>query len=459
MKHAFIQNQSSPRLIVIFAGWGMDATPFGGLSKPGYDIMVVWDYRVLDFNAEWTAPYSEVCVLAWSMGVQTAQLCHKVMGPKVTARIAVGGTVSPVSDSDGIPTDIFQATLDGLTEAALHRFYRRMCGGAAAFRTWAEKMPQRGIDELRDELEAIGARTASPAPRFDHYLLTAADAIFPPENQRHAFRGCDITEVNSPHLPDFQGILDEYFIDKPLVGERFGAAAESYENNAEAQGLIARRLASMLDDKDSRAILRRPDAHILEVGCGTGILTRRLAEMSDGAAFALWDILELPGFVLPANATYTCTDAETAIQDVPEASFDLIASASTIQWFNSPERFVSHCLRALRPGGMLALATFGRDNLPEIRRACGTGLHLCDAETWRTALEAMPDAEIVELTSCVMQSRFDSPMELLRHLSLTGVNAVTRSGNARAAAAALTPDADGRYTLSYQPIFILIRKK
>lgn len=459
MKHSFLQKNSSPRLIVIFAGWGMDATTFEGLHKEGYDLMVVWDYRTLDFDPQWTAPYCEVCVLAWSMGIQAAQLCHDAMGPAVTARIAVGGTIHPVSDTEGIPEDIFRATLDGLSEPSLQRFFRRMCGGAAAFKTWEHRKPRRGIDELRDELEAIGTRTAEATPRFDHYLLTAADAIFPPENQRRAFAGYDITETDSPHLPDFQHILDEYFIDKPLVGERFGAAVKSYESHAEVQGLIARRLASMLDDMDTRAIFARPGARILEAGCGTGLLTRRVAAMNAGAELMLWDIMEQPCFELPECASYTCTDAEMAIRRTEEASLDIIVSASTIQWFNSPERFAAACMRALKPGGMLAVSTFGRDNLPEIRRACGTGLHLCDTDTWRAALGSIPDAEIVEITTCVLRSRFDSPMELLRHLSLTGVNAITRRGNARAVAAAMKADDDGRFTLSYQPIFILARKK
>jgi len=116
MKHAFIQHNGEKRLIVIFAGWGMDQRPFLGLERPGYDIMAVWDYRTLDFDPSWTEGYEEVCVLAWSMGVQAAQLCHNAIAGKVTARIAVGGTQRPVDDECGIPHEIFSRTLDGLDE-------------------------------------------------------------------------------------------------------------------------------------------------------------------------------------------------------------------------------------------------------------------------------------------------------------------------------------------------------
>lgn len=458
MRHEFISRQGAPRLIVIFAGWGMDARPFRGLSRPGYDILAVWDYRSLDFDPALTAGYAEVCVLAWSMGVQAAQLCHAAMGPRVTARIAVAGTPKPVSDTEGIPEAIFEATLATLSDSTLQRFMRRMCGGARAWQTWSERAPQRPVDELCDELRAIASRGDAAGPRFDHYVLTTADAIFPPDNQRRAFSGCDIVETDSPHLPDFQALLDAYFIDKTLVEERFADAGTSYDSHAEAQALIARTLAAMLDDKDTRALLTAPGSRILEAGCGTGMLTRRLPALAPDAGLTLLDVVPAPSFDLPAGARYVRADAETAIRDVPDSSLDIIVSASAMQWFNSPERFVAECVRTLRPGGMAALSTFGRSNMHEVSAASGVGLHLCDAATWRAALAAMPGVEVVCLAESTLVCRFGSAMELLRHLSLTGVNAITRGGNARATAAALRPAADGLYTLSYQPIYLLLRK-
>lgn len=460
MRHSFIRHDGAcRRLIVIFAGWGMDERPFAGLSRPGYDILVVWDYRTLDFDPAWTSGYDEVCVLAWSMGVHAAQACHAALGPRVTARIAVGGTPQPVSDSHGIPAAIFRATLDTLDERSLARFMRRMCGGARAYAAWESRAPRRCVDELRDELRAIAARPAAGStPRFDHCLVTTADAIFPPENQRRAFEGCDTVETDSPHLPDFGRIIDGYFIDKCLVGERFAGAGDSYDRHAEAQALIARTLASMLDDKDVRTLLDKPGCRIIEAGCGTGLLTRMLPRTGDGT-LTLWDVLPQPSFVLPPGAIYRRTDAETAIMDEAAGSADLIVSASTMQWFNSPERFVAGCMRVLRPGGILAVSTFGRDNMHELAAACGVGLHLGDCATWRTAIGALAQTEIVELRKATLQCRFDSAMDVLRHISLTGVNAITRGGNARRAAAAMRPDSDGRYTLSYKPLYMLLRKK
>ncbi|MDE6453408.1 MAG: DUF452 family protein [Muribaculaceae bacterium] len=462
MKHAYIQRNGAPRLIVIFAGWGMDATPFAGLSRTGYDIMAVWDYRTLDFDPSWTSAYQEVCVLAWSMGVHASAMCDALITPAPTGRVAVGGTLYPVSDTKGIPETIFAGTLDGLDEASLERFMRRMCGGAKAYAEFCGRRPARPVQELREELRAIGTRSADCCPdvRFDHYVLTARDAIFPPANQRAAFEGTDTVVLDSPHLPDFQKVLDEFFIDKTLVTERFDSARATYDDNAEAQALTADYLAALLRDTDTRAILSDPEATILEIGCGTGMLSRRIASMQPAARMLYWDISPTPPDGIRPDA-YTCCDAELAIRKAAPASLDMIVSASTMQWFNSPEGFVASAMRALRPGGILAVSTFGPDNLRETAQASGVGLHLADRDTWTTAVGAMRDAEILTIEQKLIQCRFDNALDSLRSLSLTGVNALSRNGGgtARSVARAMQPDADGRYTITYQPLFIMLRKK
>ncbi|MDE6431098.1 MAG: hypothetical protein K2K65_08015, partial [Duncaniella sp.] len=40
------------RIILLFAGWGMDEKPFADLSAGGYRLAVVWDYRDTAFPTE-----------------------------------------------------------------------------------------------------------------------------------------------------------------------------------------------------------------------------------------------------------------------------------------------------------------------------------------------------------------------------------------------------------------------
>ncbi len=462
MKHAFVSRPGATRLIVIFAGWGMDARPFEGLERAGYDIMVVWDYRDLDFRKEWTAGYDEVAILAWSMGVHAAQLCHSAIAGRVTGRIAVAGTPRPVHDTEGIPVAIFDATLEHLDAPNLERFLRRMCGGGAAYKAFAQRRPERPVEELRDELRTIGERVKnSPAPQspaFDHYIATSRDAIFPIANQLKAFEGSDIVETDSPHLPDFQEILDTYFIDKSLVAERFEGARDSYDANAGAQTLIADYLANQLRDKDSAAILASPAATVLEIGCGTGLLSRRLLDRRPAARMLYWDISAVqPRGIDPE--CYRCCDAETTVGALEEKSVDMIVSSSAIQWFNSQFRFIERTLRALKPGGLLAVSTFSRDNMPETAGS-GRRLRLPDATAWEKFIATLPDVEKIQISEFPIVCRFDNAMDAMRHISRTGVNALTRAGgNARSVAATMTPDVHGRYTLTFKPLFIILRKK
>ena len=65
MKHEFIHRDDNPRLLLIFAGWGMDANPFRHISRPGYDVLIIWDYRDLSFDWSIVAGYDEIALIAW----------------------------------------------------------------------------------------------------------------------------------------------------------------------------------------------------------------------------------------------------------------------------------------------------------------------------------------------------------------------------------------------------------
>ena len=43
MKQEFTVKQGNTKLILIFAGWGMDSNPLRDMRLDGYDIAVVWD--------------------------------------------------------------------------------------------------------------------------------------------------------------------------------------------------------------------------------------------------------------------------------------------------------------------------------------------------------------------------------------------------------------------------------
>lgn len=68
MEYEFVSQSGAPRLILIYAGWAMDAGVFRGLRRPGYDIAVVWDYRNFVIDWSFASSYCEICIVAWSLG-------------------------------------------------------------------------------------------------------------------------------------------------------------------------------------------------------------------------------------------------------------------------------------------------------------------------------------------------------------------------------------------------------
>lgn len=462
MKIEFIHHSDARRLILIFAGWAMDAAPFRGLTRPGYDIAIVWDYRSLNSVGTLVCGYDEICIVAWSFGVFASTLCTSDIEDQVTKRIAVNGTLYPIDDLKGIPTAVFKGTLDGLNERTLYKFYRRMSTSRKSFEAFASNMPKRDIDELKDELSVfltLQSTSHSEASRWDAAIIGRHDAIFPAEAQLRAWAGVPVETTDDGHLPDFDRIIDRYIIDKQRVGERFGRRRDSYDRAAEVQSRIVDRLCSMLEKHKVPQHLAIDEAQCLEIGCGSGMLSRRLAaSMPQGAHLQLWDISGASPIESPGISFCRC-DAELAIMHSQASSFDLIATASTVQWFNSLTRFLQECARTLKPGAWLAIATFADGNLRQVAEATGRSLPLLSLRQW---LGIMPDTlEAVDTDEYEDTLAFGSAIDVFRHLRATGVNSLGSDNDSslRQTISAFRPDPDGVFRATYRPLLMLMRRK
>lgn len=191
MKQVFLTQQHAPRLLVFFAGWGADTTPFRKYHPAACDYLLCYDYRTLDFDATAFASYGEIHVVGWSMGVWAASQALSDKPWPVKSSIAINGTPYPIDEQRGIPPEIYQGTLKGLTGASLHKFLRRMCADAAAFRSFLELTPRRPLDELREELvciERLYSSLPSASFRWTQAVTGENDRIIPPDNQLRAWQ-------------------------------------------------------------------------------------------------------------------------------------------------------------------------------------------------------------------------------------------------------------------------------
>lgn len=431
MKLSYIVNNNSTRLLLIFAGWSTGPEAFEGLRCPGYDIAVASDYS--DFTLPPIAGYGEVVLMAWSLGVHAAELAATALPQTLT--IAVNGTPTPVSDTEGIPEAIFSATANNLTEQSLAKFRKRM--GAA-------HLPRgsRSISELRQELSEF-PRVRVPF-RWDRAVISADDRIFPPANQERAWSGrAEIARIDGPHCPDFQQIVDRFVIDKSLVGSRFAKGRQTYEDAADVQHRIADHLMSLWQKHGLTA------RSVLEIGVGNGYFTSLYSPRLKGADITLWDIA-------PCSDTIIRADAEADLRTM-HSTVDAIASASTMQWFNSAAAFLLNCSRVLNPGGLAVLSTFGPQTFKELTAAGVIPLPYLSEESLR---RIVPDGmELLELHSGLITKVFADPMAVLRHLKATGVNARPCSNPVRTIADTYPRRPDGRCDLTYQPIYLILRKK
>lgn len=439
MKCRIVSQTGSDAAVVFFTGWSCDAGPFEDMTVPGYDVIVVWDYADFGLETSCLETYREIVVAAWSFGaIAASRFLTEHPELPVTLTIAFNSTLCPADDFKGIPTAIFEGTLNGLSERSLTKFRRRMGAGT----DFTECLEPADIDSLKHQLQNIRREAGGKLfRRWDHVYISSEDRIIPPQNQ-HRFwdeTAAILHNTDGQHLPtDIGATIASLAVDKQLVKERFGSCASTYDDNAPVQHEIAARLVTMVPD-DVR--------DVVEIGCGTGVLTAMLRDRLPSASVTPVDIS-------PSLSDAVCDDGELYLMRLPDSSLDLVISSSTVQWFNSPSCFLQECARVLRHGGMALISTFGPDTYKELRGHGAPTLAFTDTDRWRRiAADFFESAEVTE-ESIVMT--FDSPHELMRHIKLTGVNAVTRGGvtAARRLLKELTPGADGRCRLTYNPIYL-----
>lgn len=204
--------------------------------------------------------------------------------------------------------------------------------------------------------------------------------------------------------------------DKQRIRAAFSRHYERYEQTAVVQRDAARRLADALAQTAPDLEVRRA----LEIGIGTGFLTRLLVARYPQAQWWFNDLSPAALDWLPPGLE--CTPLPGDAEQVPyPGRLDLVASASVLQWFRDLPTFFDKAHAVLRHGGILAVSAFAEGNLKELKAfsasvlSCPSLGRLCDI-THAAGLEVL-HAETWEHTLF-----FPNAAALLRHLRGTGVN-------------------------------------
>ncbi len=159
----------------------------------------------------------------------------------------------------------------------------------------------------------------------------------------------------------------EFHIDQRRMRRHFDQSASEYDGVAVVQREVGRRLFERLD------LIRLTPQRVLDLGCGTGLLSEQLGKRFRDAELVSLDISAAmlrqarrrKGWF--RSQRFVCADAQRL--PLASASVDMIFSNLTFQWCNDLEAAFKECRRVLRPGGVLLYSTLGPDTLHELRKS------------------------------------------------------------------------------------------
>jgi len=256
---------------------------------------------------------------------------------------------------------------------------------------------------------------------------------------------------------------DDHPASKADIARGFGNARTTYDGASRLQRLMGNAMFEVLQGQTSSA------GCALDLGCGTGWFTRKLAGLGSFVSVTGMDLS--PGMIEHASAStpndiiWTVADAEAI--PLPDQSCDLIFSNLMIQWCAGPVQVLRECRRVLRPGGTLVVSTLLDGTLRELDQAWRLAdpgqNHINRFESEAALREAvsqeLPGAEIETKT---LRLPYTSPLMLAAELKCLGAGyknasrrgSMTAPGRLRAMCRHYPVEPEGGVMASYEAAWV-----
>lgn len=209
-------------------------------------------------------------------------------------------------------------------------------------------------------------------------------------------------------------------IDKEHVKRSFKKSISTYNDNAVVQKQICKHLTELVNAQGQCNF-----NNVLEIGCGTGLMTECVIDNFNVGNIVLNDLVdEMSDEIASLLDTKMFRKYEFISGDTErlkfERNFDLIISASTFQWFQDIDSVFGKISKMMNKGGMFVFNSFASDNFHEIKSINEGGLSYKSFSNLEQSLKKY--FNIIHSEDCKHQVYFKSVIDILNHLRLTGVN-------------------------------------
>lgn len=239
------------------------------------------------------------------------------------------------------------------------------------------------------------------------------------------------------------------------IKKQFEKSMKSYDKNAIVQDLMASKMVIEL------AKISKHFDNILELGSGTGILTKYVLKDISFKNYYANDLVEKSKIYvqkLIPNSEFFCGNA---LKIKPLKKIDLIISNAMFQWFENLDKAIDILKMHMTKDAILAFSSFTQDNFKEITQITGLSLKYKSQEQIETILKNK-GFEILYCESFYEEMKFKTPLELLAHLKLTGVNSLSEKTWTIVKVKEFCEKFSKKYPdiiLTYSPIIVIARRK
>lgn len=166
-----------------------------------------------------------------------------------------------------------------------------------------------------------------------------------------------------PKLSDLQGTSVEQMTDTSRIAAAFHQKAVEYDHHVLVQKRVVAQLAGYVELYQSRI----PE-HILDVGTGTGAMLEKLRSQYPDARLTGVDIALNMCLHTRQKLGADCIIVTGSAEALPfrAGAFNLVVSASVLQWVDNLSAALHEMRRVLLPGGEVRLAFFCQGTLAEL---------------------------------------------------------------------------------------------